>query len=97
MSENKREAEPQHKAKAQTQTEEPIEDRDDLGKYAHCVENKLTQALREDREMARNYVNFARVKTAMKRELNRKNESRRMLSAKQSNAREYKFARASTP
>lgn len=46
--------------------------------------------------MARNYVNFARVKTAMKRELNRKNESRRMLSAKQSNAREYKFTRTST-
>ena len=46
--------------------------------------------------MARNYVDFARVNTAMKRELNRKNESRRMLSAKQSNAREYRFARAST-
>lgn len=76
--------------------EEADEDGDNLAKYAHCVENKLIQALREDREMARNYVNFARVKTAMKRELNRKNESRRMLSAKQSNSREYKFTRTST-
>ena len=72
MSENKREVEPQPKAKAQTPIEENDEDGDDLAKYAHCVENKLMQALREDREMARNYVNFARVKTAMKRELNRK-------------------------
>lgn len=42
--------------------------------------------------MASNYVGFARAKTAFKRELNRKNESRRLLSAKQ-NAREYRLKR----
>jgi hypothetical protein len=48
--------------------------------------------MREDREMASNYVGFARAKTAFKRELNRKSESRRLLSAKQ-NAREYRLKR----
>jgi hypothetical protein len=56
------------------------------------MEQKLVQALREDREMANNYVGFARAKTAFKRELNRKNESRRLLSAKQG-AREYRLKR----
>lgn len=65
---------------------------DGLQKYLHCMEQKLVQALREDREMAANYVGFARAKTAFKRELNRKNESRRLLSAKQG-AREYRLKR----
>jgi hypothetical protein len=42
--------------------------------------------------MAKNYVGFARAKTAFKRELNRKTESRRLLSAKQG-AREYRLKR----
>ncbi len=50
------------------------------------------QALREDHEMANNYVGFARAKTAFKKELNRKAESRRLLSAKQG-AREYRHQR----
>lgn len=65
---------------------------DGLQKYLHCMEQKLVQALREDREMAKNYVGFARAKTAFKKELNRKTESRRLLSAKQG-AKEYRLKR----
>lgn len=45
--------------------------------------------------MAEKYVGFTRAKTAFKRELNRKTESRRLLSAKQG-AREYRLKRPTT-
>ena len=63
-----------------------------LQKYLHVMEQKLVQAMKEDTEMASKYVGYARAKTAFKRELNRKTESIRLLSAKQ-NAREYRMKR----
>jgi len=56
-----------------------------IKKYSHLVKSKMVHAAREDQEMAKKYVNYARVKSALKREMNRKNESRRLLSTKTSN------------
>jgi hypothetical protein len=53
-----------------------------LDQYVHLLNNKVVQAVHEDRAMAQNYVNFARIKSAAKREQNRKVESQRLMSAK---------------
>ena len=74
--------------------EEKVEDknRDDcLKKYSHLVKSKLVHAVREDQEMAKKYVNYARVKSALKREMNRKNESKRFLSTKTSNQKNISY------
>lgn len=55
---------------------------DNLDKYSHCIQNKLIQALREDREMAGKYVNYTKQKTTLRTEMNRKLESKRLFSAK---------------
>lgn len=55
---------------------------DNLDKYSHCIQNKLVQALREDRELAGKYVNYTKQKTTMRTEMNRKLESKRLFSAK---------------
>jgi hypothetical protein len=90
VSENKKDPEPVLRlTKAAPKTADPENEDDNLEKYFHCMQNKLVQALNEDREMALNYVDFARVKTSMKRELNRKSESRRLLSAKHTSVKQY--------
>ncbi len=58
-----------------------VHEPDNLDKYSHCIQNKLVQALREDREMAGKYVNYTNIKTTKRTEMNRKLESKRLLSA----------------
>jgi hypothetical protein len=47
--------------------------------------------------MAEGYVNFARAKSAMRREHNRRNESRRLMSGKLSVSSSVKFIKRNIP
>lgn len=59
--------------------------------------NKLVQALKEDCEMAEKYVHFARTKSAIRREHNRRNECRRLMSAKITTSSAAKFSKKDIP
>lgn len=68
-----------------------------LQKYAHLMSTKVVHALREDQEMANKYVHYARTKSALKREINRRNESRRLMSAKSTTNSAIKFSKVVLP
>lgn len=63
-----------------------------MDKYQHCIQNRLVQALREDREMAAKYVNYTKQKTTMRTEMNRKLESKRLFSAKHLTSKRGEFS-----
>ena len=45
-----------------------MKNRDDcLNKYTHLVRTKMVHAVREDEEMAKKYLHYARVKSAIRR------------------------------
>lgn len=57
------------------------------------MNTKTVLALREDQELAKKYLDYARVKTVLKKEQNRRNESRRLMSAKPATKSVIKFTR----